>query len=166
MQKEHGIAIPDDFLGALHATFSQYFETGLQPVRGMPDLFRRIRTPKSMVSNASAEHVERCMRQLELWHDFEGRIFSANHVERPKPHPDVYLHALETVGLAPGQAIAIEDSETGVAAAKAAGLRVAGLLAASHIGDGHADRLWARGADFVAADAGELAVWLARFELI
>jgi HAD superfamily hydrolase (TIGR01509 family) len=43
--------------------------------------------------------------------------------KRPKPAPDVYLAALDSLGLAPDEAIAFEDSPTGVAAAKAAGLR-------------------------------------------
>ena len=41
----------------------------------------------------------------------------------PKPAPDVYLAACDALGVAPGRALAIEDSAHGVAAAKAAGLR-------------------------------------------
>jgi HAD superfamily hydrolase (TIGR01509 family) len=43
-------------------------------------------------------------------------------VERAKPAPDVYLAALACLGVGAGEAIAIEDSGTGVEAAKAAGL--------------------------------------------
>ena len=39
-----------------------------------------------------------------------------------KPAPDLYLEAVESLGVAPGEAIAFEDSQNGVAAAKAAGL--------------------------------------------
>ena len=42
---------------------------------------------------------------------------------RAKPAPDIYLAAAEALGVAPGEAIAIEDSRNGIAAAKAAGLR-------------------------------------------
>src|SRR5687768_896954 len=42
--------------------------------------------------------------------------------KRPKPAPDLYLAAVETLGLAPTEAIALEDSPNGVTAAKAAGL--------------------------------------------
>jgi HAD superfamily hydrolase (TIGR01509 family) len=41
---------------------------------------------------------------------------------RPKPAPDLYLAAVEALGLAPNEAIALEDSPNGLAAAKAAGL--------------------------------------------
>jgi HAD superfamily hydrolase (TIGR01509 family) len=42
--------------------------------------------------------------------------------KRPKPAPDLYLAAVEALGLSPEEAIALEDSPNGVAAAKAAGL--------------------------------------------
>lgn len=39
-----------------------------------------------------------------------------------KPQPDIYLRALHLLDLAPGQCVAFEDSQTGVMAAKRAGL--------------------------------------------
>jgi putative hydrolase of the HAD superfamily len=44
-------------------------------------------------------------------------------VAAPKPAPDVYLLALARLGVAGGQAVAVEDAPHGVAAAKAAGMR-------------------------------------------
>jgi HAD superfamily hydrolase (TIGR01509 family) len=43
-------------------------------------------------------------------------------VERAKPAPDLYLAVLESLEVAPQEAIALEDSPNGVAAAKAAGV--------------------------------------------
>jgi beta-phosphoglucomutase-like phosphatase (HAD superfamily) len=43
-------------------------------------------------------------------------------VTRVKPDPELYLCALGSLGCAPSEAIAFEDSATGIAAAKAAGL--------------------------------------------
>ena len=42
---------------------------------------------------------------------------------RAKPAPDIYLAAVEKLGVAAAEAVAIEDSRNGIAAAKAAGLR-------------------------------------------
>ncbi len=42
-------------------------------------------------------------------------------VERPKPHPDIYLEAARRLGVAPERCIAFEDSNVGLAAAHAAG---------------------------------------------
>ena len=41
-----------------------------------------------------------------------------------KPHPDVYIHAAEKLGVEPVHCLAIEDSFTGLLAAKAAGLSI------------------------------------------
>lgn len=49
-------------------------------------------------------------------------VVTAEDVERGKPDPEGYLRGLETLGVDPRQAVAIEDSPDGVAAAKAAGL--------------------------------------------
>ena len=48
-------------------------------------------------------------------------------VRKHKPDPEVYLTATRKLGLPPGQCCAIEDSPTGIAAAKAAGLTVIGI---------------------------------------
>lgn len=50
-------------------------------------------------------------------------LCSRDDVERTKPHPDLYLLALERLGVEAGEAFAIEDSPNGVTAAKSAGLR-------------------------------------------
>ncbi len=55
-------------------------------------------------------------------------VLSAHEVAAPKPAPDPYLEACRRLGVEPGPAvIALEDSPTGVAAARAAGLTVIGV---------------------------------------
>jgi beta-phosphoglucomutase-like phosphatase (HAD superfamily) len=76
-------------------------------------------------------------------------------VARGKPHPDIFLHAADAMGVHPSQAIVIEDSASGVQAGVAAGMRVIGLLAASHIQPGHRERLLAAGAHHVASTFDE-----------
>jgi HAD superfamily hydrolase (TIGR01509 family) len=49
-------------------------------------------------------------------------IVTADDVAHAKPAPDLYLLACERLGVAPADALALEDSASGVAAAKAAGL--------------------------------------------
>jgi len=51
-----------------------------------------------------------------------AEIVAAEDVERGKPAPDGYLRVLELLGLEPGEAVALEDSEVGIAAAKTARL--------------------------------------------
>jgi beta-phosphoglucomutase-like phosphatase (HAD superfamily) len=56
---------------------------------------------------------------------------SADDVERPKPAPDVYLEACRSLGAEPADAVALEDTATGLAAARAAGMRTVGVPSVS-----------------------------------
>ncbi len=51
------------------------------------------------------------------------QIFAGDVVQKKKPSPDIYLLAKDTLGLDPRRTVVIEDSEIGLAAAKAAGMK-------------------------------------------
>lgn len=156
LREEYRITPADDFMPRLRAEFVRRFDQELRAVPGMHSLFRRLKTPRSMVSNGSVQHVERSLRRVRLRHALDGQIFSAEQVERPKPHPDVYQLALRELRLQPSETLAVEDSPTGVQSASQAGLYVIGFLGATHIHDGHREKLESCGAHSIAADAAEL----------
>ena len=54
-------------------------------------------------------------------------VVSGQDLGQPKPAPEVYLAACRALGVAPGDAIAFEDSPMGVQSALAAGLFVVGV---------------------------------------
>jgi HAD superfamily hydrolase (TIGR01509 family) len=56
-----------------------------------------------------------------------GTVVCGDDVARMKPAPDGYLLAAERLGVSPGECLAIEDTPTGVRAAKNAGMRVVGV---------------------------------------
>jgi kojibiose phosphorylase len=58
-------------------------------------------------------------------------------VERPKPAPDLFLHAAELLGLPPEQCVVMEDASAGVEAALAAGTWAVGLGPVERVGDAH-----------------------------
>lgn len=157
LEAEEGFMPPANFLQIVHEEHKDGFHRSLRAIRGMPTLFRNLKVPKSMVSNGSVLHVEKCLRKVRLFSALDGHIFSAEQVKKPKPSPDVYLFALEKLGLSPHETIVVEDSVTGVYAAKSAGIPVVGFLGAAHIHDGHGDKLREAGADFLVPDAQGLA---------
>lgn len=61
------------------------------------------------------------MGQLSSYFD---AVVSGEDFEESKPAPDIYLHTLQELAVAPQECIAIEDSEKGIASAKEAGLEV------------------------------------------
>ena len=157
IQAEYGITVNDTYFDELRQAHQQGFQDELRAIPGMPDIFRDLKVPKSIVSNASRRHVEYCLEKLGLLPWLDGQIFSAEQVGQPKPHPEIYLLAIKTLGLTADETLVIEDSPTGVRAAKSAGLRVVGFLGAAHIHPGHDTRLLEAGADVLAQEADQLA---------
>ena len=74
-----------------------------------------------LASSADRDWVTGHLTRLDLLDRFQT-IQCWEPGTRPKPAPDLYLAALDSLGLSPDEAIALEDSPNGLAAAKAAGL--------------------------------------------
>ncbi len=87
---------------------------------------------------------------------FDGRLFGADLVPRPKPAPDLFLLAARTMDVAPHRCLVIEDSETGVRAGVAAGMSVFGFHGGGHCYPGYEARLMDAGAMRVFSDMREL----------
>ncbi len=105
-------------------------EHGVEAMVGARDLLEALRergTPIGLVSNSPRVFVERSL-QLAGFADIFDVVLSAHEVAAPKPAPDPYLEACRRLGVEPGPSVvALEDSPTGVAAARAAGLTVIGV---------------------------------------
>jgi HAD superfamily hydrolase (TIGR01509 family) len=54
-------------------------------------------------------------------------ILTGDEIERGKPAPDIYLHVAEKLGVPENECLVIEDALSGIAAGKAAGMRVAAI---------------------------------------
>lgn len=106
-------------------------------------------------SGADRWKVEMQLAKCGLLPFFEGRIFSGHEMPRSKPAPDVYLAAMERLGVRPEQCLVIEDTVTGATAGVAAGATVFGYSppAAGHDG---AAALRAAGASAIFGDLAEL----------
>jgi HAD superfamily hydrolase (TIGR01509 family) len=98
----------------------------LQPVPGITEVLKQITLPKCVASNSSHRHIQMVLTLTELLHNFQGKLYSCNDVERPKPFPDLYLYAAQQMNTNPENCLVIEDSATGVQAACAAGMTVFG----------------------------------------
>lgn len=77
--------------------------------------------PVGVVSGSPAHWVRGHLSRLGLESKF-GVFATGDEVERGKPAPDLYLLALERLGLAQDEVVAFEDAQRGVAAAVAAGI--------------------------------------------
>jgi HAD superfamily hydrolase (TIGR01509 family) len=82
----------------------------------------RLAVATSSVSASARPFLER--HQLTGFFDV---IVTGDEIERGKPHPDIYVRAAEKLDVSPNECLVIEDSLSGIAAAKAANMRVAAI---------------------------------------
>jgi HAD superfamily hydrolase (TIGR01509 family) len=82
--------------------------------------------PIGVASNSPHVLVDASLRSARLQDAF-GAVVSAQDVAHGKPAPDVYLEACRRLTADPAASVALEDSPTGVEAARAAGLHVIGV---------------------------------------
>jgi HAD superfamily hydrolase (TIGR01509 family) len=90
---------------------------------GAVELVARLRgrTRLGLASNSPRLLVDTALATAGLVGAFDA-IVTSDDVEHAKPAPDLYLLACERLDVSPGEALALEDSPSGIAAAKTAGL--------------------------------------------
>lgn len=142
---------PPDFLATFRDRTYHEFRASLSPVLGADEVVAALKIPFCVASNGPREKMRFTLGHTGLLQYFEGRLFSAEDVARPKPAPDLFLHAAREMETDPANCIVVEDSPTGVAAAKSAGMRVFGYAAM-----GQKSKLRDAGADLVFHNMAEL----------
>jgi HAD superfamily hydrolase (TIGR01509 family) len=119
-----------ELIEELNALVVAELEHGVEAMLGARELLSALRrrgTPIGLVSNSPLVFVTRSL-ELAGFDDLFDVVLSAHEVAAPKPAPDPYLEACRRLGVEPSPAVvALEDSPTGVAAARAAGLTVIGV---------------------------------------
>jgi HAD superfamily hydrolase (TIGR01509 family) len=134
---ERGPALVDELMAAMHG------ELQLQ-VAGRPgaiELVERLqgRTRLGLASNSPRRLVDAALKTADLAEAFDAVVTSDDAAF--KPSPDIYLLVCERLGVAPEDALALEDSASGVAAAKAAGLTCIAVPQFAEIDVSAADRV-------------------------
>ncbi len=151
-----GGELPTDFLPEMGRRTRAAFRAGLTSVPGVEAVLDGLRRPYCVASNGNHAKVNFTLGHTGLLPRFAGRIFTADDVQHPKPAPDLFLLAARSLGAAPERTTVVEDTPTGVTAAKAAGMRAIGFAAMTPAG-----RLQAAGADAIAHDMASVARLLA-----
>jgi HAD superfamily hydrolase (TIGR01509 family) len=156
LESRHGVRLPADFARTLNDALAHAFETELKPMAGVKDAIASLPCRSCVASSSAPERLFRSLQIAGLLFDFDPHVFSATQVARGKPAPDLFLFAAQQMNVPPAHCLVIEDSEAGIAAARAAGMRAFGFAGGSHCGPGHADVLRTAGADFVFSDMQRL----------
>jgi HAD superfamily hydrolase (TIGR01509 family) len=117
-------AISDEVVRRLE----RIYRTELPLIDGAVEAVERLatRVPLGLASSSNREIIDLFLELSGLGSRFAA-VISSEEVERGKPAPDVYLEVLRRIGANPARSVAVEDSENGIRAAKAAGMRVVAL---------------------------------------
>lgn len=124
----HAVDTPEEFArlkSILHTRVAELFATDLEWRPGAPALLDEL--GKQGVPFALVTNTESALMAAPL--EVIGRsrfsaVITGDAVANAKPAPDPYLAAADALSVAPGEAVAVEDSVTGASAAVAAGCRV------------------------------------------
>lgn len=108
------------------------FREKLRPIKGMKAVLDAMSVQKCVASSSNMARISGSLRLTGLADHFGKNLFSTDQVKRGKPHPDVFLHAAMVMGVAPEQAIVVEDSPAGLSAARAAGMKTIAFVGGSH----------------------------------
>jgi HAD superfamily hydrolase (TIGR01509 family) len=130
-----GRPLPEGWLEEYVERRAAAFAAGLRPLDGAAELVQAVAAAGIAVCVASQGSLRKTGRSLALT-GLDGLFatharFSAEQVPRGKPHPDLFLYAAAQMGLAPADCAVVEDTPSGVQAARLAGMTVYGLAADS-----------------------------------
>ena len=99
---------------------------GLKKKKGLIELLEFLKSQNvtmAVVSSSAMERVDQRFRQANLSKEYFKLIVSGDMVTEPKPSPQIYLKCCEALGISPENAIALEDSESGIMSAYNAGVK-------------------------------------------
>ncbi|QIG94348.1 HAD family hydrolase [Bradyrhizobium sp. 6(2017)] len=152
-----GRPLPAAFLPDLAVQVRETFRSQLKPIAGVAAVLTDLRLPSCVASSSDLERVKFSLELTDLAASFGPRLYTSQMVKHGKPAPDLFLHAASAMGAEPRRTLVIEDSVSGVTAAKAAGMKVWGFVGGAHyrLADGSAllrqagaDRIFAAMTDF------------------
>src|SRR4051812_12765384 len=112
--------------------FERVMEEALRDIEPRPgavalvDALQGAGIPVAVASNSARAFLDRVLRTAGMADRFAITV-AGDEVAQPKPAPDIYLEACRRLGADPAASVGLEDSPTGAAAAKAAGLTVIGV---------------------------------------
>ena len=116
---------PDEINREVVERLAAIYREHLPAIPGSKEAVERLaaRWPLGLASSSNRELIDLALELLGVKHLFTATV-SSEEVAHGKPAPDVYLEAARRLGIEPTRTAAIEDSNNGILAAKAAGMRV------------------------------------------
>ena len=129
LHEELGLEEPPEELNRLVVErMADRYRQHLPLLPGAIEAVQRLATrwPLAVASSSNRPLIDLFLELSGLAASFRATV-SSEEVARGKPAPDVYLEAARRLGVPPASCAAVEDSESGIRSAKAAGIRVVAI---------------------------------------
>jgi beta-phosphoglucomutase-like phosphatase (HAD superfamily) len=121
---EHGAAKERLYRELMTPVFDEHLVRGLRPLL---EAAEQAGVPCALGTNAEPANVQFVLERSGYGKFFRTTV-DGQQVEHAKPHPEIYLTAAARLGADPARCVVFEDSPGGMAAARAAGMRLVALL--------------------------------------
>lgn len=122
---DHPIPLPyDDFLIQRNQIIKDEMRNNLKLMPGLISLVTKLIKKNFILAigtSAKRKYIEDILHTYHLKRSFTN-IVTIDDVKRGKPHPDLFLAVLKQSNFIPEDAFVLEDSPSGIQAAKAAGI--------------------------------------------
>ena len=133
IRRDFAVDLPPSFEADYRARLLEAFRRDLRLSAGVETLLDRLAVPSCVATSSSPARVSLSLDLVGLADRFAGRIFTASQVSRGKPAPDLFLLAAREMGVRPERALVVEDSASGLRAARAAGMQLCHYTGGSHL---------------------------------
>ena len=114
----------EDIINERISILTSIYEKELELIPALVPLLEQLAREGYRLAVASSSPLRVVTFVLDMFslHNHFLTVVSGDSVGNGKPHPDIYLHTAEMLGVAPAECVAIEDSINGLRSAKGAGM--------------------------------------------
>lgn len=101
----------------------------LKPLPGLHQFLKQLKEkniPAGLATMGDQNNLDMTLKQLNIAAYFHSTT-GGDQVHNGKPHPEIFLSAAEKIGVDPQCCLAFEDTQSGITAARAAGMQVVGV---------------------------------------
>ncbi|WP_019866953.1 HAD-IA family hydrolase [Methylovulum miyakonense] len=115
--------LPDAFERRYRQRVEELFAHELKPMPGVFEMLEAMNFPKCIASSGPLAKIRQALQVSGLAPYFGDALFSSYEIGSWKPEPGIFQYAAKAKGFMPSQCAVVEDSEVGVRAATAAGMK-------------------------------------------
>jgi beta-phosphoglucomutase len=112
------------------AIYRELYKDDIRPVAGLLPFLQKLKDrsiPMAIATSGIQVNIDFMFDNIPMRRYFDV-IVNSSHIKNGKPHPEIYLKTAELLHVAPENCLVFEDAVVGINSAKAAGMKVIGVL--------------------------------------